>query len=323
MGKRQLLRPLLNDFCRQYKLDPSRITINMTPASYSRRTSDDLVLIFRNRSCMSCHKLLQSHLLRHFHYLNQSRTYLVEITACVPYLVVGLSFNPFSILEIHCNKKRETISVPRYWSQITNLDHYFWNSIDTKKVLALSNSMTQSRDAGGKDTALSWVDSLLIVCWQKGGKFSIQSTPFPSSSSFVIVYTDGRDIVESANKGMKVYLTWDNLTFRECSPLRIRSSFKRFRPSISKLLGVVQSTKCFVLNEVRNLYLDTDFVDILVRVPQCYIFGLFQKRHKDIQRFQEKKLFQKDWFKRELISSSHQKFFLARSNATSHSFFLW
>ena len=65
--------------------------------------------------------------------------------------------------------------------------------------------MTKSRDAGGKDPALSWVDSLLIVCWQTGGKFSIQSTPIPTSSSFVIVCTDGRDIVESANKGMKVF----------------------------------------------------------------------------------------------------------------------
>ena len=74
------------------------------------------------------------------------------------------------------------------------------------------------------------------------------------------------------------------------------------------------------------LYLDTDFVDILVRVPQplpfsqTYLFRLFQKRHKDIQRFQEMKLFQKDRFKHELISLSHHKFFLARSNAKSHSF---
>ena len=31
------------------------------------------------------------------------------------------------------------------------------------------------------------------------------STPIPTSSSFVIVCTDGRVIVESANKGMKVF----------------------------------------------------------------------------------------------------------------------
>ena len=54
-------------------------------------------------------------------------------------------------------------------------------------------------------------------------------------------------------KGMKVFdMGQYNSTFRECSPLRIRSSFKRFLHSISKVLGVVQSTKCFVLNDVRN-----------------------------------------------------------------------
>ena len=30
------------------------------------------------------------------------------------YLVVGLSFNPFSILAIHYNRRRETISMPKY-----------------------------------------------------------------------------------------------------------------------------------------------------------------------------------------------------------------
>ena len=57
----------------------SHITINMTTASGYRRISHDLVLIFSTWSCMSCHKLLQSHLLRHFHYLNQFRTYLVAV----------------------------------------------------------------------------------------------------------------------------------------------------------------------------------------------------------------------------------------------------
>ena len=46
---------------------------------------------------------------------------------------------------------------------------------------------------------------------------------------------------------MKVLLTWDNSTFRECSPLRIRSSFKRFLHCGSKVLGVVKSPRCFVL----------------------------------------------------------------------------
>ena len=46
---------------------------------------------------------------------------------------------------------------------------------------------------------------------------------------------------------MKVLLTWDNSTFRECSPLWIRRYFKWFLHCGSKVLGIVQSTKCFVL----------------------------------------------------------------------------
>ena len=44
-------------------------------------------------------------------------------------------------------------------------------------------------------------------------------------------------MVESADKGMKVFDTPDNSTFRECSPLRSRSSFKRFLYCGSKALG--------------------------------------------------------------------------------------
>ena len=73
------------------------------------------------------------------------------------------------------------------------------------------------------------------------------------------------------------------LLFRKCSPLRTRSSFKRFLYCGSKVLGVVQSTKCVMLKwetarrfstcVVRGFfYLDRDFVDILFRVPQCYLF---------------------------------------------------
>ena len=53
----------------------------------------------------------------------------------------------------------------------------------------------------------------------------------------ITVCTDGRDIIESADKGMKVFDTPDNSTFRECSPLRTRSSFKRFLYCGSKALG--------------------------------------------------------------------------------------
>ena len=53
----------------------------------------------------------------------------------------------------------------------------------------------------------------------------------------ITVCTDGRDIVESADKGMKVFGTPENSTFRECSPLRTRKSFKRFLYCGSKAFG--------------------------------------------------------------------------------------
>ena len=58
----------------------------MTPAPGYRHTSHDLVVIFRTWSCMSCHKLLRSHLVRHFQYLNRSRTFLVvcPVSCCWP-----------------------------------------------------------------------------------------------------------------------------------------------------------------------------------------------------------------------------------------------
>ena len=80
------------------------------------------------------------------------------------------------------------------------MDHYFWNSIDAKKFQLSkkkANSMTQSRDAGGKVPALSRVELLLIV--RKVERYLSKS---------LTVCTDGRgDIVESADKGMKVLVT--------------------------------------------------------------------------------------------------------------------
>ena len=62
----------------------------------------------------------------------------------------------------------------------------------------------------------------------------------------VIVCTDGRDTVESTDKGVKVFDT-GQFDFREFSPPRTRSSFKRFLYCVSKVLGVVPSYKCFML----------------------------------------------------------------------------
>ena len=98
----------------------SRITISINQPHRSRRTSHYLVLIFPIWSCMSCNKLLQSHLLRHFHYLNgisRARIWLLNVLYLVVcmlwYLVgcmsctylVGLSFNPFLMA---CNPLQQT-----------------------------------------------------------------------------------------------------------------------------------------------------------------------------------------------------------------------
>ena len=53
----------------------------------------------------------------------------------------------------------------------------------------------------------------------------------------ITVCTDRRDVVEGAGKGMKVFDTPDNSTFRECGAFRTRSSFKRFLYCDSKALG--------------------------------------------------------------------------------------
>ena len=160
-------------------------------------------------------------------------SYLIGITLVliwllhVLYLVVDLSFNPFLILAIHCNRRRETLSMPKY-----SLKQQIWNSI------------------GEFNHCLHQWERDSVECWQRH---------------------------ESIWHGTI------RLLFRECIPLRTRSSFKRFLYCGSKVLGVVQSTKCVVLKwetvctfstcVVRSFfYLDVDFVDILFRVPQCYLF---------------------------------------------------
>ena len=76
----------------------------------------------------------------------------------------------------------------------------------------------------------------MIRC-QTGQKFSIQSL-ITTSTSFGTVFTDGRDIVESADRGMKVF-DKGQFDFFLSAALRIRSSFTQFLPCGSKVLGVV------------------------------------------------------------------------------------
>ena len=87
------------------------------------------------------------------------------------------------------------------------------------------------------------------------------------------------------------------LLFRECIPLRTRSSFKRFLYCGSKVLGVVQSTKYVVLKwetacrfssyVVRSFfYLDIGFFrhpllrPAMLPFSQTYLIRIFQKPHR-------------------------------------------
>ena len=68
---------------------------------------------------MSCHKLLQSHLLRHFHYLNQSRTFLVavcpDVSCCWPKF--QSIFNP-------CNPLQQTTGNNKIHQDIKQQEKY-------------------------------------------------------------------------------------------------------------------------------------------------------------------------------------------------------
>ena len=200
---------------------------------------------------MSCYKLLQSHLPRHFHYLIGISLVLIWLLY-VLYRVVGLSFNPFLILAIHCNRRRETLSMPKY-----SLKEQNWTIIFG---IQLVNSITVCTDGRSRH---SW------ECWQRH---------------------------ESIWHGTI------RLLFRECIPLRTRSSFKRFLYCGSKVLGVVQSTKCFVLKWETACMFSTCVVrsflyrfyrffrhplsrPSMLPFSQTYLFRVFQKPHKGIQGF--------------------------------------
>ena len=180
---------------------------------------------------MSCNKLLQSHLLRHFHYLNKISLviwllYVLYLVVCFQSIFDGLQ----SIAtddEKHYQCQNIVLNKKKNWTIIFGIQSV--------------NSITVCTNGRSRH---SW------ECWQRH---------------------------ESIWHGTI------RLLFRECSPLRTRSSFKRFLYCGSKVLGVVQSTKCVVLKwetacrfstcVVRSFfYLDIDFVDILFRVPQCYLF---------------------------------------------------
>ena len=124
----------------------------------------------------------------------------------------------------------------------------------------------------------------MIRC-QTGRKFSIQSL-ITTSTSFGTVCTDGRDIVESANRGMKVF-DKGQFDFSWVQPFEFVVLFKLLLHCGSKVLAVKfkWETACRLSICVvrRFLNLDTDFVNILFRVPvlpfflQTYLFRAYFK----------------------------------------------
>ena len=143
------------------------------------------------------------------------------------------------------------------------------------------------------------------------------------------------------------YFTRDNSTFRECSPLRIRSSFKRFPHCGSKVLGVVQSSKCFVLKwktacgfstcVVRIfLYHDFAYVKSVIKISKGYkkwncfsktglntslIVSIVIRTATSVTEMISLKCKFHVLKGKMLICLSHQNLFLARHNAKSHGFF--
>ena len=230
----------------------SRITISIHQPHRCRCTSHDLVLIFPIWSCMSCNKLLQSHLLRHFHYLNGISLVCIWLLY-VLYLVVCMSWKLYALVSCWLYASD---GWPEFQSIFDSLQSI---ATDDEKHYQCQNIVLNFKKTGPLFLEFNW--------W-------IQSLFAPMGETWLSVLTEAWK-----------YLTGDNSTFRESSSLRTRSSFKRFLYCGSKVLGVVQSkifcvevskTACrFSLTCVvrRFLYLDTDFVNILFLVPQCYLFN--------------------------------------------------
>ena len=123
---------------------------------------------------MLCYKLLQSRLLPHLTYLNQSCTHLVAVchVSCWPKFqsIATVNGKQYQYQSIVLNHKSGPLFLEFNWCK---------KSFSLFKKIA--NSMTQAHDVGGKVSALSWVDLLLIVRCQTGGKLCIQSLITTSS----------------------------------------------------------------------------------------------------------------------------------------------
>ena len=176
----------------------------------------DLELIFPIWSCMSCNKLLQSHLLRHFHYLNGIS--LVIWLLYVLYLVVCMPWKLYALVSCWLYASD---GWPKFQSIFDGLQSIV---TDDEKHYQCQNIVVNKKK--------NWT----II-------FGIQLV------NSITVCTDGRSrhSWECWQRHESIWHGTIRLLFRECIPLRTRSSFKRFLYCGSKVLGVVQSTKCVVL----------------------------------------------------------------------------
>ena len=207
---------------------------------------------------MSRQILLQSHLLRHFDYLNQSRTYLVAecpVSFCWPKF--QSIFNP-------CN--RPSIAT------------------DDRKQYQCQNIVVNNK---------TWPLFLKVNYYQKKVLTFYHNFVF-----FCHCLHRWKRQLRVLTKVWK-YLTRNNCTFRECSPLLIRSSFKRFRHCGSKVLGAVQfkalNVLCWsekprvgfppALSEVLCTLIQTLSTSSFASLNVTSFRHVFQKRHKGIQRF--------------------------------------
>ena len=144
----------------------SRITISIHQARWSRRASHDLVSIFPIWSCMSCNKLLQSHLLRHFHYLNGIS--LVIWLLHVLYLVVCMSWKLYALVSCWLYASDGWLKFQSIFDGLQSI------ATDDEKHYQCQNIVLNKKN---------WT----II-------FGIQLV------NSIIVFTDGGDIVESADK---------------------------------------------------------------------------------------------------------------------------
>ena len=157
----------------------------------------------------------------------------------------------------------------------------------------MANSMTWSCEAAGKDLALPYVDSLLIVC-----------CPVPRHNFIFFCHCLHRWQRRSWECWKRHESIWHGTIRPSFGGVAYFEFVVLLSDSFTVVSKVVQSTECFVLKwetacrfvtcVVRSfLYLDTPCK--LCRHPlssssilpfsQMYLIRLFQKHHKDIQGF--------------------------------------